>query len=74
MLTLRDNRETLKELINVNCFLAKQQLAFCGNDESSISSNRGNYVELSHTLAAKDERLARHLETSRLLCFLASQT
>jgi len=54
----------LKELINVNCFLAKHQLAFCSNDETSISSNRGNYVELLHTLAAKDERLARHLETS----------
>jgi len=38
---------------------AKQQLAFCSNDRSSISSNRGNYVELLHTLAAKDERLAR---------------
>jgi len=46
------------DLINVNCFPAKQQLAFCSNDESSISSNRGNYVELLHTLAAKDERLA----------------
>ena len=34
------------------------------NDESSTSSYRGNYVELLHTLAAKDERLARHLETS----------
>jgi len=54
----------LKDLINVNCFLAKQQLAFCSNDETSISSNRGNYVELLHTLAAKDEKLARHLETS----------
>jgi len=31
---------------------------------SVLSSNRGNYVELLHTLAAKDERLARHLETS----------
>jgi len=31
---------------------------------SSISSNCGRYVELLHTLAAKDERLARHLETS----------
>ena len=31
---------------------------------SSISSNRGNYVKLLHTLAAKDERLARHLEAS----------
>jgi len=42
---------------------AKQQLAVCSNDESSISSNRGNYVELLHTLAAKDEKLARHLES-----------
>jgi len=61
---VRENREILKDLISVNCFLAKQQLAFCSNDESSISSNRGNCVELLHTLAAKDERLARHLETS----------
>ena len=61
---VRENREILKDLINVNCFLAKQQLPFRSNDESSTSSNRGNYVERLHTLAAKDERLARHLETS----------
>ena len=54
----------MKDLINVNCFPAKQQLAFSSNDKSSICSNRGKYVELLHTLAAKDERLARHLETS----------
>jgi len=50
--------------MNVNCFQAKQQLAFRSNDESLTFSNRGNYVELLHTLAAKGERLARHLETS----------
>ena len=61
---VRENREILKDLINVNCFLAKQQLAFRSKDEISTFSNRGNYVELLHTLAAKDERLARHLETS----------
>jgi len=61
---VRENREILKDLINVNCFPAKQQLVFCSNDESSISSNRGNCVELLHTLAAKDERLSTHLETS----------
>jgi len=57
---VRENREILKDLINVNCFLAKQQLAFRSNDEISTSSNRGNYVQLLHTLAAKDERSARH--------------
>ena len=61
---VKKNREILKDLINVNCFPAKQQLAFCSNDERSISSNRGKYVEFLHTLAAKDDRLARHLETS----------
>ena len=51
---VREKREILKELINVHCFPAKQQLAFCTKDESSISSIHGNYVELFHTLAAKD--------------------
>jgi len=48
-----------KCLIDVNCFPAKQQLAFCSYDENSISSNRGNYVELLHILAAKNKRLAK---------------
>jgi len=65
---VRENREILKDLINVNCFPAKQQLAVCSNDESAISSNRGNYVELLHTHAAKDEKLARHLESRDLHC------
>jgi len=60
----RENREILKDLINVTCSPVKQQLEFCSNDESSISSDQGNYVELLHTLAAKDERLSRYLETS----------
>ena len=55
---VRENREILKDLINATCFLAKQQLAFRGNDESAGSTNRGNYVELLHTFAAKDDRLA----------------
>ena len=67
---VRENREILKDLINVNCFPAKQQLPLRSNDESS-TSNRGNYVELLHTLAAKDERLSRHLETSTLFSGLS---
>jgi len=65
---VRENWEILKDLINVNCFPAKQQLAVCSNNQSSISSNRGNYVELLHTLAAKDEKLARHLESRDIYC------
>ena len=50
--------------MNATCFLAKQELAFRGNDESASSSNRGNYIELPDVLAEKDERLGRHLRTS----------
>jgi len=69
---VRGNREILKDFTNVNCFPAKRQLAFCTNDESSISSNRSNYVELLYTLAAKDERLAGHLETSTVFSGFSS--
>lgn len=72
---VKENREILKDLMNVTCFLAKQELAFCGNDESTSSSNRGNYVELLHAFVEKDERLARASYIWRYpLCFLACQT
>ena len=32
---VKENREILKDLINATCVLAKQELAFRGNDESA---------------------------------------
>ncbi|CAK6975949.1 zinc finger MYM-type protein 1 [Scomber scombrus] len=61
---VRENREILKDLIRATYFLAKQELAFRGNDENEGSSNRGNYVELLNVLAEKDERLETHLQIS----------
>ncbi|XP_060768562.1 zinc finger MYM-type protein 1 [Neoarius graeffei] len=61
---VKENREILKYLIHATCFLAKQELAFHGDDESTSSSNRGNYIELLNAFAERDERLGRHLETS----------
>jgi hypothetical protein len=61
---VKNNREVLGRLINVTCFLAKQELAFTGHDESSISLNKGNYIELIHLLARYDERLANHLSAA----------
>ncbi|XP_054626012.1 uncharacterized protein LOC129178133 isoform X2 [Dunckerocampus dactyliophorus] len=52
---VKENREVLKDLINAACFLAKQELAF-GGEEAVRPSNRGNYVELLHAFAEKDER------------------
>uniref|UniRef100_A0A672GMX8 HAT C-terminal dimerisation domain-containing protein n=1 Tax=Salarias fasciatus TaxID=181472 RepID=A0A672GMX8_SALFA len=70
---VKENREILKDLINATCFLAKQQLAFRGNDESTGSANRGNYVELLHAFAEKDDRLARHSETSTVSSGLSNR-
>lgn len=64
--------EILKDLITVTCYLGKQELAFCGNDASTSSCNRGNYVELLDTFAEKGKRLARHLRLP--LCFQVHQT
>ena len=68
-----ENREILKYLIKATCFLAKQELAFRGNDESENSFNRGNYVELIYAFAENDERLARHLETSSVFSGLSNR-
>ena len=70
---VKENREILKVFINATCFLAKQELAFRGNDESANSLNRGNYVELIYTLAENDERLAQHLETSTVFSGLSNR-
>lgn len=70
---VKENREILKDLMNAICFVAKQELAFRGNDERANSSNRGNYVELLHALSEKDERLARHLETSTVFSGLSNR-
>ena len=63
---VKENREILKVLINGTCYVAKQELAFCGNDNSATSFNRGNYVELIYAFAENDEKIFRHLETSTL--------
>ncbi|XP_032067125.1 zinc finger MYM-type protein 1-like [Thamnophis elegans] len=70
---VKENRDILKDLIDVTCFLAKQQLAFHGNDESTDSTNRGNFVELLHAFAEKDDRLAKHLKTSTVFSDLSNR-
>ena len=61
---VKENQEILKVLINGTCYLANQELAFCGNDESVTVFSRGNYVELIYAFAENDERISRHLENS----------
>ena len=68
---VKENREILKVFISGTCYLAKQELAFRGNDESATSFNRGNYVKLFYAFAENDERISRHLEISTVFSGLS---
>ena len=46
-----ENRNHLKYLIAASSYLARQGLAFRGDDESDISSNKGNYIELLEVMS-----------------------
>lgn len=48
--TVKNNRYILSSMIDSTCFLAQQELAFRGHDESDSSVNRGNYVELIYLM------------------------
>lgn len=58
------NREVLKRLIDVICHLVNQELPFSCHDESDLSLNRGNYIELLLLLKEYDPVLKDHLETA----------
>ncbi|KAI5637529.1 zinc finger MYM-type protein 1-like [Phthorimaea operculella] len=58
------NRNIFQRLVDIVCFLGKQELAFRGHDESSTSLNRGNYLELVNLLAKYDGVLETHLENA----------
>ncbi|XP_028998771.1 zinc finger MYM-type protein 1-like isoform X1 [Betta splendens] len=66
---VKENRALLRSLIDAACFLAQQRLPFGRNS----SSDAGNFVELLHAFAAKDEQLARHLETSTVFSGLSDK-
>lgn len=59
---VKKHREILKRLIDVTCFLAKQELPFRGHDETETSLNKGNYIETLNLLKIWDPVLADHFE------------
>ena len=59
-------------MIAAVCFLAKQELAFRGHDESQISLNRGNYIEYLYELAENDVELKDHLQNSTVFSGMSS--
>lgn len=58
-----ENRNHLKILILATSYLARQGLAFRGNDETKDSSNKGNLVELLETMSELSPQLRERLKT-----------
>ena len=56
------NRAIMFRLMDITLFLAKQALAFRGNEEGLSSSNRGNFLNLVDLLGQYDSVLGLHLE------------
>lgn len=69
---VRRNREIMKRLIDITCYLGKQELAFRGHDESAVSCNRGNYVELVMLLCRYDEMLRTFIENGTVFTGLSN--
>ena len=58
---VRQNREMLKNLTEAVLYLATQELAFRGHNESSTSLNKGNYRELLQSFCKLDSVFDRCL-------------
>jgi hypothetical protein len=61
--TVSRNREYLSRIIKIVLFLAKQGLAFRGNDESYNSRNKGNFLELVDFIASIDSTFSFNLRS-----------
>jgi hypothetical protein len=59
------NRNVISSLCKVTTFLARQNLAFRGHDESENSSNKGNYLELIQLISVFDSNLASYLKENK---------
>ncbi|KAL4141365.1 hypothetical protein QTP88_004017 [Uroleucon formosanum] len=58
------NRKILARLIDVVCFLEKQELAFRGHRENEGSLNKGNYCEILDLLAKEEQFIREHFLTN----------
>ncbi|XP_071535018.1 zinc finger MYM-type protein 1-like [Panulirus ornatus] len=61
---VRKNREIMKRIIDVICYITKQEFPLQGYDESGNSANKGNCIELLNLLREYDPLLDSHLNTS----------
>jgi len=65
-------RSILKRHVDITLYLARQNLAFQGHDQSSSSTNRGNFIELMNLLATYDPELNAHLQNASATHYIHS--
>ncbi|XP_022168462.1 zinc finger MYM-type protein 1-like [Myzus persicae] len=58
-----ENREILRVIIDSLIFMARQNIALRGHDESTFSTNQGNFLELIKMFAKYHPTLQHHLNT-----------
>ena len=58
---VRKNREMLKNIVNAVLYLARQEMAFRGHDESFTCLNQGNYRKLLKSFGKLDSVFDRRL-------------
>ncbi|XP_016661890.1 zinc finger MYM-type protein 1-like [Acyrthosiphon pisum] len=56
-----NNRRILSRLIQVVCYLGKQEIPFCGHNASVTPINKGNYLELLNLLSQEEQLIKDYL-------------
>jgi len=63
---VKKNRLILRQHIDVVSYLNNQEFPFQGRDESSISFNKGDFVEFLNVLNKHDPLLETHLNSTNV--------
>lgn len=63
------NRCVFRRLIDITCFLTKQELPFLCHDESVNTANRGNFLECVNLVSQYDGILGNHLQSDHKTIF-----
>ena len=62
---IEQNKHYLQTVVEVLLLCARQNIPMRGHDESQSSSNRGNYIEILHTIATHDPAIQERLQANR---------
>lgn len=65
---IAENRQIIKAIIDALIFIARQNIALRGHDESHTSKNKGNFLELVTLLANYHAPLQIHLDKINVKC------